>query len=532
MQVFVQAYFIIKNDLNLVLFQSRALGLYSGRRICLVIVIGAFFVMYAYFGRGYHNHRKNVIESDDPLCIHTLPKELIAYSPDVPIQIPDSFNLPDRVIACLYHRYVTSIQTHCIEPRLVGPPDNHSGFVCLDNNKLRGGKCKSVLFDNSLHETYISQLKKQFPCEVEIPLNSLKPDLYSSLGSWMSWQGDMMPEINLLVLKVEMDNKDIYVVNELLLNTRIMNKVSQISLRMHLDPERALTINYKERLLILRTLYNLGFRIYFFTRELDCLPPISVGYQFLTCYSIYFMRTSKILPSLIQIPNTNVLQNMSSLERLVLYDNYFSSLQTVCQQNIRIGDILDGGWNLCHDAKFRPRRPCLIYSIGIDNDWTFDEKSSSIYGCNVFSFDPSIGMKDHRHSERVWFYDLGIGDRDYVNKKNWKIRKLDSIMRMLNHSNSNIDIFKMDIEGAEWPVLRQMLASGVLKRVRQLYLEIHAAMHVERMAIMRELFKHGFRIFWTHQNPHSLQMDLKPLRDGFTSEGFEVYFINMQFYEL
>ena len=51
---------------------------------------------------------------------------------------------------------------------------------------------------------------------------------------------------------------------------------------------------------------------------------------------------------------------------------------------------------------------------------------------------------------------------------------LDSIIEMLNHNNKVIDILKMDVEGAEWKAFQQMLASGVLKRVRQLYIETHS----------------------------------------------------------
>ena len=465
----------------------------------------------------------------DPLCIHTLPDVLIAESTEQPIRIPNSFDLPDKVIACIYHRYATSLQTRCVEPRLVGPPDNRTGFICVDNNRMGSGNCKAAVFDSSRHDSYIRQLKEQYHCEVEIPLRSQANDLCSSLGNWMSRQEDLTSEINLLVLKVEMNQKDMYILNELLINTQIMSKVTQIDLRIYLDPRKAVAMDYIERLLIFRKLYNLGFRIFFHTRELDCLPPKTVSDQFLTCYSIFFIQPSKELPNLVQIPDDNTLQSMSKLERLLAYDKYFSSLQTICQQNIRLGDILDGGWNLCHDTRFRPRKPCLIYSIGIAGDWTFDDESSAIYGCKVFSFDPSIGQKDHQHSERVWFYNIGIGDKDHTDKHNWKIRKLGSIMNMLNHSNSIIDIFKMDIEGNEWPVLKQMLETGALKRIRQLYLEIHAAMHVDRMIIMREFFKHGFKIFWTHQNQNTLQMDLRPLQQGFTSEGFEVYFVNTQF---
>jgi len=41
------------------------------------------------------------------------------------------------------------------------------------------------------------------------------------------------------------------------------------------------------------------------------------------------------------------------------------------------------------------------------------------------------------------------------------------------HGEKAIDILKIDVEGAEWNVILQLIQSGMLKRVRQLALEIH-----------------------------------------------------------
>ena len=49
---------------------------------------------------------------------------------------------------------------------------------------------------------------------------------------------------------------------------------------------------------------------------------------------------------------------------------------------------------------------------------------------------------DHRHSNRVWFHNLGLSDENtddggLVNRKRqkWKMRTFDSILKHLNHTN-------------------------------------------------------------------------------------------------
>ena len=54
-----------------------------------------------------------------------------------------------------------------------------------------------------------------------------------------------------------------------------------------------------------------------------------------------------------------------------------------------------------------PPGSCTVYSIGINNEWSFDD-DMELYGCSVYSFDPS--MKDEEdqfdRSSKLHFYKI------------------------------------------------------------------------------------------------------------------------------
>jgi len=137
--------------------------------------------------------------------------------------------------------------------------------------------------------------------------------------------------------------------------------------------------------------------------------------------------------------------------------------------------MIDGQKAVCLDPAVRPPVDgrCLVYSFGINNEWSFDEMME-MYGCKVHAFDPSMKMKSHMHSKGVRFHDIGLDDRDYLDPTTgWRLKSLSTIYQHLQHTGKIIDYLKLDIEFAEWRALPQILQSGMLKQVRQLHVEIH-----------------------------------------------------------
>jgi len=150
-----------------------------------------------------------------------------------------------------------------------------------------------------------------------------------------------------------------------------------------------------------------------------------------------------------------------------------------------------GGWRIYPDAmKSNP----LIYSGGIGRNINFDLAMIEKYGAEVFAFDPTpkslswieekdtpdelnvlpIGISGHdgeiemsppRNSNHVSFSRY----KDVAESEKFKAMSMESIMDKYNHEH--IDILKLDIEGEEYNVVKDMLELDL--EISQILIEFH-----------------------------------------------------------
>ncbi|XP_069986661.1 probable methyltransferase-like protein 24 [Penaeus vannamei] len=192
-------------------------------------------------------------------------------------------------------------------------------------------------------------------------------------------------------------------------------------------------------------------------------------------------------------------------------------------------NIADGDKAVCLSPRYdvTPGR-CLVYSFGIADDWSFDDAMAE-YGCEVYSFDPTIGLETHRRSERVHFYNVGLGGANHtevIEGVNVTILTLGQIIDMLGHTNKTIDYLKMDIEGSEILAFAQLASEQYrLSFVKQVGLEIHPTQiyHEEIYTIMTMLDYLGFASFDARRNRHQDLWYTHPLLpDVILSKCYEV----------
>ncbi|KAJ8320698.1 LOW QUALITY PROTEIN: hypothetical protein KUTeg_002285 [Tegillarca granosa] len=154
----------------------------------------------------------------------------------------------------------------------------------------------------------------------------------------------------------------------------------------------------------------------------------------------------------------------------------------------------------------------ILKTYIINNDFSFDDAISKKYGCTVHCFDPSMRRKDFKRSEKIFFHNTGLSNKNST--KGWKMLTLMSMRRELGHVSSPIDVLKIDIEQWEHATVPEMVASGGMKGIKQFAIEIHIDLgHIGQkrdpslqkyiivLKFLKDLYDAGFRIVHHHCNP-------------------------------
>ena len=168
--------------------------------------------------------------------------------------------------------------------------------------------------------------------------------------------------------------------------------------------------------------------------------------------------------------------------RMRLHEILMDPVNLACHSKQRFGGnflehckFTDGGKVACMDDLLEDlkQKKCLVFSFGIETDWTFEDMMDKL-GCTIHAFDPSVDYPATR-GKHITFERLGVSAKADIGQK---LDTLSSILKKYNHQNSIISYLKMDIEQAELEGLPVWLASGALKNVQQIALEIHLTENV------------------------------------------------------
>ncbi|MBU4199181.1 MAG: FkbM family methyltransferase [Verrucomicrobia bacterium] len=191
-----------------------------------------------------------------------------------------------------------------------------------------------------------------------------------------------------------------------------------------------------------------------------------------------------------------------------------------------------GSWCVCPDAL---NAQSIVYSVGIGADISFDLALISRFQAVVHAFDPTPRARDwirtQTVSSRFVYHDYGIAAYDgmlaFHAPKNpgsahfspvpryrgaplcqvaAPVKTLKTIMAMLGHAR--LDVLKLDIEGGEYDVIKNILADRL--SIRQLLIEFHHNYRTIRfnqtLEALRQLREAGFRIF--RISPRGLEFSL------------------------
>jgi FkbM family methyltransferase len=156
-----------------------------------------------------------------------------------------------------------------------------------------------------------------------------------------------------------------------------------------------------------------------------------------------------------------------------------------------------GGWVVAVEPLARASRP-IVLSFGLGDDISFDEEITRLYGARVYGFDPTteslswIAARGKPPNMKV--YPIGIASFDgrqrfslptHENRGNFSakatdgrqivcdVMRYDSILALLDLRH--VDVLKLDVEGSEFDVIGDILASPILPI--QLLVEFHHRLH-------------------------------------------------------
>lgn len=195
----------------------------------------------------------------------------------------------------------------------------------------------------------------------------------------------------------------------------------------------------------------------------------------------------------------------------------------------------DGGYGAWPCLAERLHRDSVVYSVGIGFDVQFDRALIERFGLTVHGFDPTPRvagwLQDNPPPDAFKFYPLGLawidGELSFAAPTeatavsgtvvpeavadqptvSIPVARLETMMRDLGHDH--LDVLKMDIEGAEYAVLDDMLQSDILPD--QLLVEFHHGKRkkgrfpvAETRKRVADLLARGYKIFWASESGREL----------------------------
>lgn len=182
-----------------------------------------------------------------------------------------------------------------------------------------------------------------------------------------------------------------------------------------------------------------------------------------------------------------------------------------------IGPIRDGHKWVCDPHRLVAQKSCLVYSFGSNGNTDFEGGIRAIADhCEIHIFDPGdFGGQVREDLPGAHYHHYGLKPNYVTPSTNLKLRgggldprfeepppghykTLKEVVAELGHQGRTVDLFKIDIEGAEWTTFRDWQMAGV--RLRQILVEVHGAPPIAN-DLFATLHEAGYVLF--HKEPNT-----------------------------
>lgn len=166
-------------------------------------------------------------------------------------------------------------------------------------------------------------------------------------------------------------------------------------------------------------------------------------------------------------------QPLSFMDKKVLYRHLHSIKSLIKVKDItdlsyeRVGGNNDGGYVMVRGLTYKvPEKIAYSFGIGDDPGWDLEMAKR---GWQVYMYDHTIDPQSLKFNDsHCHFFPIGVCGE--IRMENCKT--IGELLQDNGHENQRNMILKMDIEGCEWEVLRD-LNEDVLSQFSQIVLEMH-----------------------------------------------------------
>jgi FkbM family methyltransferase len=174
-------------------------------------------------------------------------------------------------------------------------------------------------------------------------------------------------------------------------------------------------------------------------------------------------------------------------------------------------------YNINGDVTLRLNYPelnkdSIVVDIGARHgDWAIPIRNK--YGCNIICFDVIKEFVDHLKNIGFTAYNFAILDKNndqifgvsdheasiYHTDNTFIIKSIDTLDMFKLINSPNIDLLKMNIEGAEYDVIDNLIKYDLLKKISNLQVQFHQIENFEnRYSRIFDILKQTHEISWKY----------------------------------
>ena len=192
------------------------------------------------------------------------------------------------------------------------------------------------------------------------------------------------------------------------------------------------------------------------------------------------------------------------------YDMY--EPEWVCAAEVRVGpgsiNIGDGPKFVCAPDMLKEVDDCLVYSIGSNYDFQFEEGiRKHAPNCEFHTFDGTLNLAQRAlppglEEKNIHFHNWNLGVQSGVTEQGWQTKSIGDVLNELGHKGRRIHVFKIDCEGCEYQVMPQLaehIKSGDV-RIDQIQVEMHGVDASAIQLVFQSLRGPNFAVFHKERN--------------------------------